>query len=126
MRLYIGKMIKKGDSFQPLTNQDKALYGQFKDSVPDGSMIEITMQVYDPNATLAQISKIHAMLRELAHHSGHTLDEMKYYAKDRAGLIIRTPGQTIIKSFGDCNKTELSDVIQATIVLGEQMGCPVH
>lgn len=126
MRLYVGKMIKKGDIFQPLTNQDKALYNQFKDNVPDGSMIEITMQVYDPNATLAQISKIHAMCRELANHGGHTFDEMKYYVKDRAGLIIKTEGQHIVKSFGDCSRSELSDVIQAAIVLGEQMGCPVH
>lgn len=126
MKLYVGKMIKQGDNFQPLTNQDKILYNQFKTAVPDGTMIEITMQVYDPNASLAQISKIHAMIRELSNHGGHTFDEMKYYVKDRAGLIIKTKDQHVVKSFGDCSKSELNDVIQAAIELGEQLGCPVH
>jgi hypothetical protein len=119
-------MIKKGDVFQPLTNQDKILYNQFKDLVADGSVIEITMQVHTPNATLAQISKIHAMIRQLANHSGHTFDEMKYYVKDRAGLIIQTAGTSVVKSFGDCSKSELSDVIQAAIELGQQLGCQVY
>ena len=126
MKSYIGKMVKKGTSFQPATKRDLELYTLFQACLEEGVYIDVYMEVNDPNGTLAQLAKLHAMIRDLAAHTGETFNDMKLYVKDRAGLVTREANDIHIKSFKDCSKLELSLAIQACIGLGEEINCRVQ
>ena len=126
MKSYIGKMVKKGTSFQPATKRDLELYTLFQACLEEGVYIDVYMEVNDPNGTLAQLAKLHAMIRDLAAHTGETFNDMKLYVKDRAGLVTREANDIHVKSFKDCSKLELSLAIQACISLGEEINCRVQ
>lgn len=126
MKSFIGKMVKKGTTFQPANKRDLELYTLFLACLEEGVYVDIYMEINDPNGTLAQLAKLHAMIKELAAHSGETFNDMKVYVKDRAGLVTKEGKDIHVKSFKDCSKLELSLAIQACIALGEDINCRVR
>lgn len=126
MKSFIGKMVKKGTAFQPANKRDLELYTLFLACLEEGTYVDIYMEINDPNGTLAQLAKLHAMIRELSLHTGENFNDMKVYIKDRAGMITKEGGNIHVKSFKDCSKLELSLAIQACITMGEDVNCRVH
>jgi hypothetical protein len=82
----------------------------FLSSVQNGDIIDCVMELVSPTNTKAQLAKIHACINELAKEQGCSPAEMKIQIKDRAGL----EG----KSFADCSKEQLSEVIETILEIG--------
>jgi hypothetical protein len=126
---YQAKLKKTGGKFVHVKPADAVLYEQFKKDLPEGSVIEMIIQEYHDDGTLAQLAKLHAMIREIANHTGYTFNEVKLLTKDRAGLcysyVLNGKELFECKSFGDCSKEELSLAIKACMEIGEQVNCPV-
>lgn len=100
----------------------KAKLKNFIESLPDDSKLEIFISVKDDKGSLAQLAKIHAMIKELANELGYTFEDMKLEAKRRSGLLITSNNEVHIKSFKDCDKGELNGVIQTLIEIGDFSG----
>ena len=120
--MYTSKLKKvNGKLSQP--DKNKILYDAFVKALPEGSEVELFMNVVTDGGSLAQISKVHTCIRMLAQESGYSFEEMKQLIKERSGLcLVFTEGDTqqeICKSFGECTKDELSMSIQACIEIGE-------
>jgi hypothetical protein len=115
--------LKKVDGKIKHTDKSKILYQQFINALKDGDEIEIYMSRVTDSGSLAQISKVHTCIRELAKESGYTFEEMKKIVKERSGLcfIITENGvqEEFCKSFAECTKDEMSLAIQACIEIGE-------
>jgi len=81
----------------------------WKKTLVPGQIVEITYQVYNPDHSYAQLSKLHPMIRELSIETGVIFEEMKTIIKKKTGLYASNGD---FKSFGECNKDELSSAIQ--------------
>jgi len=101
---------------------DKVAFKLFTDKLSDGQEVDIFMSISDAEGSGAQISKVHKCIRELAKESGYSFDDMKKLVKNKAGLFILND----YKSFGKCDKGELSLAIQACIEIGEFYNVNLH
>lgn len=127
---HFGKLKKENGAFKYMKITDKAHYETFLDHLPEGAIIELFMEEVHDDGSLAQLAKVHAMIRELSKHTGDTFSEMKMLVKERAGLcLVRFQAGReflLVPSFGDCDKDQLSAAIQACIEIGEQVNHPVQ
>jgi len=116
------RFAKHGGELKPLTIADSANYFEFKKQVAEGEIVElyVTKIENENDASLGQIAKVHAMIRDLARETGYTFEEMKLNLKEKAGLI--NPASKEYKSFSKCSKQELSDAIQMCIEIGNLVG----
>lgn len=123
---HIWKLKKQGDKLVHINQGDLQAYDLFKKQLPEGTIIQLYAEVASDNGTLSQLAKVHAMIRDLSVHTGFTFEETKMLVKQRAGLVLvrKIDGKedVVIKSLADCDKDELSSVIQASIELGEKVG----
>ena len=94
----------------------------FVKQLEDGQKLLVTYEVVNDDASYSQISKLHKCIRELASYSGMSMDDMKLYVKNEAGLV---KGDSAI-SFPDCSKDEISNAIQACISIGDKIGFPLY
>jgi hypothetical protein len=94
----------------------------FVKQLEDGQKLVVTYEVVNDDASYSQISKLHKCIRELANYSGMSMDDMKLYVKNEAGLV---KGDSVI-SFADCSKEEISTAIQACISIGDKIGFPLY
>ena len=112
MRGFIGLLKKEDDELVYTTSMSDIKYDLFKKSLPEGTLVEVYMDVQKDDGTLAQLAKIHAMIRQLCMHTGDSVEDMKLIVKKRTGLCIEKhiEGATFLhcKSFGDCSRDELS------------------
>lgn len=73
--------------------------------------------------TIPQLKKAHALIRDLALHTGTPFQDMKLLVKDKAGLctIRDLKGKEFIecRSFGDLSSEELGLVIETCIEIGK-------
>ncbi len=117
MKAYTGMLRKSGDLLEYASKKDETGYNMFRDHLPEGTLVEIYMDIQTDDGSLAQLAKIHAMIRQLSSHTGDSFEDMKLIIKKRAGLCIEKEldGSRFLycKSLGKCNKEELSHVIQA-------------
>ncbi len=94
--------------------------------VEEGQRIQVTYETLTDNATLGQLAKVHKCIRTIAHDTGDTFESVKKNIKKRSGLCVSFTHDKeqydYYKSFGDCDKIELSSAIQAAIELGESLG----
>lgn len=124
---FFGKLIKKDGKLIHLREVERKLYENFIKEIPEGGIIEFYSEIQTNDGTLAQMAKIHAMIRDLANHTGYTFDEMKLYTKEEAGMCYTSPDDSklICKSFGDCSKEELNMVIQTLEEIGRKVNFQV-
>lgn len=110
---YFNKLIKKNGKLEHFIPSNKKLYDNYINSLPEGTTLEFFIDIQENNGTLAQLAKIHAMIKELANHTGYTFEEMKLYVKKEAGMCYTSSNTLICKSFGESSKEDLSLVIQS-------------
>jgi hypothetical protein len=120
---------KKNGQIDYVTAADKIKYEAFINNLPEGYKLEVYMEVQSDDGSLAQLAKIHAMIRELSQHIGETFEDMKLIVKRRAGICIEKEieGETFLycKSFGKCSKEELSLVIETIVSIGQAIDYPI-
>ena len=93
-------------------------YDKILDDLPEGTKIDMTIEVIGKKGSHAQLKRIHAMIRQLANDSGATFEELKAHVKKNSGLCIDNE----CKSFANCDTEELNGAIQSCIELGDFMG----
>lgn len=123
---HFGKLRKENGKLVYINSSDNAAYSSFKDMLAEGSTVEIFMEEVHDNGTLAQLAKVHAMIRELSRYTGIAFSDLKLLVKEQAGLCLsRTVAGKeyfLCKSFGECDRDELSAAIQACIEIGSKVG----
>ena len=98
-----GKLVPRNDLM-------KEQYKIFLSQIQNGDIVDCVMELVSPTNTKAQLAKIHACINELAKEQGCSPAEMKVQVKDRSGLAD--------KSFADCSKEQLSEVIETILEIG--------
>jgi hypothetical protein len=128
--MFSGKLKKVKGKLIYISQKDNILYQQFKDSVDENHIIDVYMEVNSGTGSLAQLAKLHKLIRILADESGTSFEGMKMAIKDKSGLIIKRKAfdKEYInwKSFGDCSKEELGLAIQSCIEIGDLIGVNVR
>lgn len=102
----------------PNSPEDSTRKDIFKNSLEVGTVVEVTYQVYNPDYSVAQLDKIHKLIRILASDTGDTFEDMKLHVKNKAGLGT--------KSFSDCTKEEINSTIHTALSIGDLIGCNLH
>ena len=127
--ILVGKYKKERGLLKPITIASAKQYELFVSNLEEGDIVEFFYEKQHDDGTLPQLAKIHAMLKQLAMHTGESVENLKLLVKDRAGLCIarEVSGKEyfLAKSFGDCSKDELSLAIQAIIDIGIDVNCPL-
>lgn len=114
--------VEKGQ-LVPADRKDESAYKLFLSQVSEGMTVEAYLNESDPNHTMAQLARVHAMIRELSMFTGHTFDEMKVAVKQRAGLCLYVQNRLEhCKSFSDCTKEEISLAIETCREIGNEIG----
>lgn len=115
--MFLGNLVKKDSKLGYTNARDKLLYNLFLDKIKEGQEVEIFICLKGHKASPAQIAKVHASIREIAHELGYTFDEMKKLIKERAGLCydMEEAGvkRNFCKSFADCSLVEIGLAIEA-------------
>jgi hypothetical protein len=126
-RLVTARM-KVGESgeLEYIHQRDKIMVREWRKTLPAGSVVDVTMELELDEATGAQIKKIHAMIGEIADAGAIPFDEAKLLVKKRCGMAIEFPvggGKTEwqIKSLAACSKKEISNAIEAAILVGDHL-----
>jgi len=107
-----GKLVIEADQ--------QLLMDLFMKHVVDGSKLLITYEIETDDHSYAQVSKVHASIRELATFTGESFKEMKLNLKKEMALY--EPGTDKLKSFSDYSKIELSEAIRIIILWGDVAG----
>ena len=116
--MFTVKLIKQSGKLVYPNDKSKLNYQIFLDKIPEGQEIEVFMGPVSETASVAQIAKVHACIRELAKESGYNFNEMKTLVKEQAGLCYNAEHADVCKSFADCTKDELALAIEACIAIG--------
>lgn len=105
---------------------EEARYQEFLKRIPEGTVVDVFMEVNTGTGTLGQLAKVHKCIRILANDLGYTFEEMKLLIKDRAGLFVKRTidgkDYSDWKSFGSSSSDDLNLAIQACIELGDEVG----
>lgn len=107
----------------PASKMDETKLELYKKSLEPGAKVEVFLSQISDDKSLAQLAKVHAMIRELANFTGHSFEEIKNEVKERSGLVL-VYGTTHheYKSFSNCSKDEMSAAIQTCIEIGAGIG----
>lgn len=120
--------IKKHGQLVPASEREAGKLKLFNMSLKEGETVDMYLSVTaDNDKSLGQLAKVHALMRELANFSGHTIDEIKDQVKRKTGLYkITETGKKEFKSLADCSKDELSNAIETCIAIGHLLGCNLY
>lgn len=116
--LFNSILIKKDGEWKHSLSIKQQEYKDMMDTLPDGTKVNLTVEVQGKDATYAQMKRIHAMIRQLSSDTGGDFDDLKEMIKKNSGLCIDEK----CKSFADCDTEELNLAIQACIKLGDFCG----
>jgi hypothetical protein len=120
------RMVKEGTDLVYQQHSDKLKFKMFKESLKDKEVIELFINRTSGDGSLAQLSKLHASIRDLAKYSGNSASDEKIRIKKKAGLCftktIQGDTYMICKSFGDCTRDELDYVINLVEVECAELG----
>ena len=122
--MFSAKFVKKEGKLTYKSDKESLAYKNFIDSIKEGEEVDMFISVAGKSGSYAQISKIHACIREMAKESGYTFEEMKKLVKKHAGLCfdVNDEGKQLemCKSFAECSSDELSQAVQACIEIGAE------
>lgn len=123
MEYWIKLEFKKEDGKLKLVlNKDKIDYKNFLENIKEGETIEGFFSTKGEDKSLAQLAKVHVVIRTLANELGYTFSDMKQLIKENAGLYVKANGEKEYKSFSDCSKSEIASAIQCCIEIGNEVG----
>jgi hypothetical protein len=127
---FLTKYVKRYGQLEFTSHAQARQFEEFLSHVEQGSIVDVFYEVTHDDGTLPQLAKLHVLIKQLATHTGYTVDDMKLLVKDKAGLCLvrEVSGKEyfLAKSFGECSKEELSLAIQACIALGEEVNLLVQ
>lgn len=127
---FTGKYVKRNGVLQFASQAQERQFEAFLSRVPEGQIVEAFYEQTHDDGTLPQLAKLHVLIKQLASHTGTTVEDMKLLVKDKAGLCIarEVSGKEyfLAKSFAECSKDELSLAIQAAMQIGEEVNCFVY
>jgi len=114
-------------ALQPIDRGAALRLGQYASALPENTVIEVHYSVKEaPDKSLPQLARVHAMMREIALNSGHTQAFVKEYVKREAGLTkIDETGQTVVRSFADCTKAEMTLAIEVCVNFARLLSIPI-
>lgn len=99
----------------PSTKFDQRKYDLFINAIPPKEDLEVYIAYTEGElGTLAQLAKIHAMIREISDFTKQDFFLVKDSIKEACGLYnisSTTPYTKTLKSFGDCSIEELGTAI---------------
>lgn len=128
---YFNRLKKVNGKLVHIKDVNKKIYQSFIDGLPEGAIVEFYIELQSENGNLAQLAKVHAMIRSLSNHSGLTFEEMKLVVKNQAGMCYTSLDSNgketlICKSFKECSSQELNLAIQAAQEIGQKIGFLVN
>tara|TARA_R110002167_G_scaffold68715_1_gene194006 strand:- start:2687 stop:3079 length:393 start_codon:yes stop_codon:yes gene_type:complete len=108
------KLIKKDGKLKIREGADSSYYKNFVNNLEEGQIAEAFFDSSTNNGSKAQLAMIHACIKKLASEIGYTFEEMKLEIKAQSGLAHGDlkSSDGYVKSFADCSKEELSNVIE--------------
>jgi hypothetical protein len=113
---------KENGKLKLLLNKDKINYKNFLENIKEGETVEGFFSIKGEDKSLAQLAKVHVIIRTLANELGYTFSEMKKLIKDNAGLYVTINKEKEYKSFSECSKSEIASAIQCCIEIGNEVG----
>lgn len=113
---------KENGKLKLLLNKDKIDYKNFLENIKEGETVEGFFSIKGEDKSLAQLAKVHVIIRTLANELGYTFSEMKKLIKDNAGLYVTINKEKEYKSFSECSKSEIASAIQCCIEIGNEVG----
>lgn len=119
---FVVRLVKKNGKLEHRTIGDLTIYQKFIDEIPEGMKLDMFISAYTDDGTLAQLAKVHAGLREIATHTGESVEDLKVLIKKRIGLLFNNQEDFYMKSYSDYSKEELSKAIEEVTRLGEELG----
>ncbi len=91
---------------------------------PEGSDIVVKVRNQDQYYTQRQLRLLYREFREISHHTGYTVEEVKTMLKMHCGLCyvhtIELKEITMCKSISDLYKKEISNLIEQTDIWASQ------
>tara|TARA_R100000541_G_C1865760_1_gene80003 strand:+ start:314 stop:685 length:372 start_codon:yes stop_codon:yes gene_type:complete len=117
-KLFNSILIKKDGVWEHTLSVKKEEYTQMLIDLPDGTKMDMTIEVSGKGATYPQMKRIHAMIRQLVSDTGGDFADLKLMVKKNSGLCI----DNNCKSFADCDTEQLNGAIQACIEIGDFCG----
>ena len=117
----------KNKFLQPVDRGAMIRLEHYAKDLPVGTLIEVHYSVKEAaDKSLPQLARVHAMIREIALNSGHNQAFVKEYVKREAGLTkVDEAGQTVVRSFKDCTKTEMSLAIEVCVNFANILSIPL-
>lgn len=113
---FSARFIKKNGKLH-VESKNKKLYEAFLNGIEEGDVVEFFMQIQSEDGTLAQLAKLHAIIKDIALHTRQPFSDIKLVVKENSGMCYKgngTNGETFTcKSFGDCDRNELGLAIEA-------------
>lgn len=130
MSVFTGQLKKVEGKMVHGTVAIEAEFKEFIKQLQDGDKVEVYMEKMTDDGNLAQLAKIHALIRHLSQHIGENIATVKLLVKEEAGLCFAHTAQgkefLVCKSFGDCSKVELSSAIEACISIGRKVNLNLY
>lgn len=124
--MFTGKYKILQGKLVPSRQADRLAMAHLLTYLKEGDEVEVFIDSLAGDGTLAQLAKLHAMIRDLAAFTGNAVQGLKLMIKDRSGLCFTRDQELICKSFGDCSREELGVAINACIELAAEVGLPLH
>lgn len=120
--MFTGKLKKQDGKLVYIGHSDEVKFKAFLKKLNEGDQVEVFMDFLNDDGSLAQLAKLHAMIRDLANFTGNSGAGMKLLIKQEAGLCFVKDNELVCKSFGDCSKDELGLAIQACSTIAYRVG----
>lgn len=122
---------KEGKVLKPDGSKEATKYARLLESLEDGTRVHAMFEIINDDHSLVQLAKVHALIRELAHCTGNSFEDVKLEVKRKAGLTVKSKDSLgapveFVKSFADCSKEQLSMAIQTCIEIGNEYGCILY
>lgn len=118
----IFEMKKKGNKIVLKTSLEILKYQEFIDSLKEGTFVSVTLEASSRDNTKAQLAKVHAMIKEIADETGDSFEDTKKNIKNQCGLTFYKDKVKHYRSFANCSKLELMNVIENIYQLGIFVG----
>lgn len=105
------------------TFEDKRTIQLFKLQLKEGDKIECFFDIKkEANKSLAQLKKVHVMIRKLSEETGDTFEKLKKDLKYNNGLYTIVNDNIEYKSLKDCTKEEIEKLILNLYDINNKMG----